>query len=346
MSINESVCPPVLYPLIEACGSNGTCVNSNTCECPSGWSGLGDFVLGSPNCNIHMETVRFLWLPIVIFSPLLSPVFIQAVVYSARQNISKKKWFFQSAVFCYSMGFLIQLIAHFLEGVLKVHNPLLQIGQHTLITISYSCGVMGFSVGVTLFLIVFLNLNMKQMMIRKNKDVLSDLYARLNWVLPAFGCMLFTSALLPIGMLFASSKEVMYGLVLGHFVLAGTVVLVFASCVSPWLLTSLLKELEPSETNSLSTTDIETRNKMNNLHARIDWTLRSMRMNVLPNVLPQYLMGCWPLLQTGSSYWIPVTLTIAMFITFAHVKIVLPDIGLCFRRGVPSKNQVTMTTSG
>lgn len=348
MSVNGSICPPLLYPLIEACGSDGICVNSHECECPPGWSGFGDFVLGSPNCNIHIEAVRFLWLPIVVFSPLVSPIFIEAVLYSARQNMEKNKWFFQSNVFCFSIGFLIQLIANFMEGVLKLHNPLLQIGQDTLITILYSIGVMGFSLGVTLFLSVFLDLNMKQVMIRRNKDVLKQLYIHLSLIIPVFGTLLFIGALLPIGMLFTLSTEFMYGLVLGYYVIAGTVLLVFASFILPRLLKSLLKELEPSDSTSLQGTDVETRNKMNNLHSSIQWTLRIMRLNVIPNVLPRYLMGCWPLLQSGSSYWLPVTVVIALCITSVMVRIVNPNKSTfpCrIQRDIPLNTQVTVTTT-
>jgi len=237
MTIGATECPPTLYPLAEACGSNGQCVSAVECACPEGFTGTGDFVAGSPSCIINVQAVQVLW-GLTAAAWLCMGVYVVHclvlfVRYPPRASIKRKVFFLLLTLLCSAtFGFV---------GIARASDPLnTAIGTHQATTVAFAFGAASFWVSCLVFSVSFIFVLARQGRIKGQAymDKVELLQKQLLVIYPLMGLVIMAAAFaMPIAMLSVDkttpgARWTMYGLALGHYIgLALTMTLLGFFCI-------------------------------------------------------------------------------------------------------------------
>ena len=263
------------------------------CICPEGWIGNGDFVSGSPACQLNIAGVRAVWSLVLIFHTL--NFFLSIRFLLLRPKRAKVLW--KDFPLLTGLCSLASSACLSSLGYVRVFEPIRAIGTDAAATLLFAFGSALFWTWTLLMVSTFVELLAKGLRARNMEEVAKvkrfvqsfRLFLPIAWVFSMFACIAPMFILVN-----PANAALMYGLAACHFVVLALVMAVFTflcfRVISPLEedLDSVLRELYDSRL------------------ASIRWKVGRLKVEVRNQGYIQAvsagIFGLWPYAQRYSSY--------------------------------------------
>jgi hypothetical protein len=332
-------CPPVLgWPQAasEPCTHGGSCVSLTTCSCVNGWTGSGDFVLNAPTCDISLTYVTVAWsiTATVNLAVLLWGLYFIAVVFWLRplsQNSRSRK---RKALFVLTCT--CNTLCIFLVAVVRASSPTnTAIGTFAPTTVLFALGSTMFWLSALQFVYLFLQVAVSQARMKANARVsLEAMLRSLNIGLPILGVFAVLANMCVVGMMGATTQSTMYALGLVHYTILALCMVVLGAWLIPKFVNPLVADLEESAQSSQSGGGARSPNHQSKNHdqtakvrsvlAKLKRFRVELRNNNLVNLPLSLAVGCWPWLQSQSSYFLPIPYITTALLTALALYVEFP----------------------
>ena len=322
-------CPPIFFPDTVNCSGRGVC-SFGACVCNPGWTGHGDFVLGSPTCGINIAAIQALWALLgIIHLVIVQPSTIRFLWMKYKQPSSIKSSVYMGVfIFISSACFLITAwnrVAHPVTGT---------IGTNPVSTVFFAFGVGTFWTATHFFAYAFIDLSMKQARLSRNHDEANQrMFFQMKIQFFISACVAFVAGLLPIGMLGTDSFKVVQNLATSHYLISALEVALAGLFIVPHFIKIIITEIKDAIATRPPGKDD---GRLSYVLWRLQRFLKELRNQAIINVIFACLFGFWPfLLINGSSYFLP----------FAWTSACVTEI-LAFHVSSPVKEGKTSSSTG
>lgn len=271
--------------------------------------GAGDFVFGSPSCEINLLYVKIMWSLNAVSNAfvLLVLVFaVNAILLPNLRNPNKmkrstliRKCFFFATLFVYAVSIII-------VGIFRASNPrTTAIGTHPVTTIFFALGSGAFWAASLQFIYSFMMFSKSQT--RFQDEDYSSNEKRLLVMMGIMAVFVILSQAVVVAMLGVTNSTQMYALGCVHYILISCIELACGLLMVPAYLGPLIKSLA----ESVDSTHVQNHNstQRSKVQAVLDKIVRfrkELRNNALLHVPLAAAIGFWPFLQAQSSYWLPI----------------------------------------
>jgi len=310
-----------LAPDIAICGDGGTCIGNNTCACIDGWTGLGDFVYGQPSCNTYLPAVKYEWLAVAIVHFLSLPVAVD-YLYRVLFRSFEKSYRKRATPITFSSGIIASNAFIGATAAQKVADPARMIGTDVSVTVTFFLGSSAFYLVAFTAMSLFLELNMKNAKIRNAafREKYGKIVLQIKRSQPALVFLTLLCMSMPMFMLASSSSQAFFALALLHYVGAASLIALYGLSFVPTLLNPLRYDIRKLLDQVAGGSPIQTSKEFDKLRlveSRLKMIVREIRNQAFINFPPAILFGCWPFLQSCSSYFLPLpwfTVAVTMFV--------------------------------
>jgi hypothetical protein len=299
--MNGFDCPPILAPETQNCSGRGLCLSASVCDCPDGWTGIGDFAFGAPSCAINVKAVAALW---GLAGTLHFFVFCFALYYlkvkSKQTNRSKTPLL---------LGVLILGSSTFMctTGWIRAISPLRTIGSDPAVTVTFVIGATCFWSGCHTFIYSFIALSLKQARIfRTNDETKERTLLHLKISLPISNAFSMVGCLVPLGMLSATNAFTVSSLATAHYVILALELAVTGLWLTPLFVRGMISEIKQVSGQQTG----QKSQILQSITSKMERFLAELRNQSITNITCAGLFGFWPFLQVyGSSYFLPFAWT-------------------------------------
>ena len=194
-----ALCPEARVPFTEACSGVGVCLDSLSCECPQGLSGVSDWAIGAPTCAISPVAIQVMYsiLAVAQFAQLTFTLYFLKRLWqtSSSQNAKKKRRDRYKVVMAiFSVLSTLFFIPLAIIRASQPVNPTSTIGTSTVTTILFAFGISTFWIYALLFSqsILALSLDQLRMQTQEARDNLATAIAILQKGFPiVLVCVVF-----------------------------------------------------------------------------------------------------------------------------------------------------------
>jgi hypothetical protein len=297
-----ALCPAPDQPLTQSC-VGGSCVDAQTCLCADGFTGFGDFVVGSPSCTISIMAVQALWsvLAIAQFASLLFALFF--VRLTARHSRANSTFG--------GLASILSSICFIALGIWRAADPLgTPIGTHPGSTALFCLGASLFWTFTLWSTKTFLEMSLKQARMYNTES--QQRVNRLMDILHGKGLAILAGMIVlvcwfPILMLATTDEWAVYGLGVVHYIGLVLAALFIGLLAAPSLVPPIISDIEAAIARSRSMNqDTE---QLTTVAGKLKRLVLTTRNQGIFNAVFASPFGLWPLLQHLSCYWLPVAFT-------------------------------------
>jgi hypothetical protein len=286
--------------------------------CADGFTGFGDFVLGSPSCTINIMAVQGMWAMVAISHVA---TLLVAVVYTTRiyKRANRQRKLGAACAISSSASFITL-------GCWRAADPLgTPIGTHAGATILFCLGASCFWMYSVLFTKTMLEISLKQA--RMNDTESNQRITRVIDFLRGKGLLVLAGLLVlvcwfPIFMLATTSAWTMYGLGVVHYMGLVIACLVLGVYVTPTTISPIVRDMQAAITRARGMNqDVE---QLTVVAGKLDRLTTDFKNQAVFNVLFASPFGLWPLLQHLSCYWLPVAFTASALVSMQGIWAEMP----------------------
>jgi len=317
-------CPRVLFPFAATCSGSGTCVDAQTCLCPAGFTGLGDFAIGAPTCAISIVAVQVLYSVLAVSHCLVLGFVVVAVHRHLSTHTRATAYVMRRRMLSAALLFISSVLLMAL-GIVRASNPTaLTIGTSPVITVLFCFGAAFFWAHLCVFATAVLDMTLRHMRTRSERvDESAQRVAMLvSKGTPLIVIISVGLCLVPLLLLATKNPDAWYAIILLHIVGIGLLCLFLAVAVLHRVTGPLIREVSAAivsaEARGADTVTLrQGRDKLRR-------TTNDIVQQGLFNVFIASPFGLLPGLQQVASYWEPVAFTAAAFVAISSLYLDLP----------------------
>jgi len=329
-------CPEVLAPLPGPC-ANGHCVGADTCACTWPQTGFGDFVLGSPSCDINLNVVSALWAVCACAQGVaLAYCLYGHVVLPSRWNRCRP----DGKTLIVTLGTVASaclLAVSLTRAAAPEHTAVgTNIATSFLFTVGMFCTYsMSLPVVTTFIGILLRQSKMKRLDAQAHIDRIAKVAASF---MPIHMALNAAASVMPVLMLLATSRSAMFGFAAAHYWLCTVMLALVGLVVHPRCVQPLLDDL--NEAMNLSSVSEAGRQQIKDVKDKLVF-IKDDRVVVVVNVLAAGMFGSWPAAQSFSCYWMPLAWSSASLAIVQSVRMFIPTAAT-----VSSRHEVSVPPVG
>ena len=275
---------------------------NNQCICEEGWIGNGDFIFGSPACQLNVIAVKAIY-GLLTCTNLINIIFTFFFLFRKFLHLGRRKPRVNCVRFIREKGVFIGFCSLFASGFLsslgliRITNPFRTIGTDVTCTLMFVLGSVffwTFLLNITEVFLVFLSSVSSIMKIEDRSRIQSAFkqfyrYKIILWIFAPMGCIA------PLFMLTdPGNPNIMFAFAAIHFLSLGFE-MAFLSYLGEASLKPLIRELESLKQPSLN--HLKEQFRKFTFQVRIQRTVQS---------LTAIIFGLWPYVQRYSAYELPL----------------------------------------
>ena len=264
----------------------------------------------SPSCDINLNVVRALWACtlLVQFLAMMMAVFYLVDVARKYRGQYRKIIF---GLVCLTEGVCMTTTC-----ALRVSQPeSMIIGTNVAISVLFGLGAFSFWIHVLLFTSNFvrLSINQARMKSERARERIDDLERRASRIFPVLILLDAIACVMPVAMTAASSRTTVFILALIHYFFLAVLIGILGIWLLPRIVKPLIADLEEAASH-LNGGSSEYANVFAQIAKKLKLFQTDVRTQALANFLFAALFGGWPMLQSFTSYWLPIAWSSAGFI--------------------------------
>ena len=214
------------------------------------------------------------------------------------------------------------------------------IGANAAISVIFSVGVFAFWVHSILFTSNFVRLAIGQARIKdaKTRERINELERRSRNIFPLLFALDAIACVMPIAMTGATDRTTVYIMALIHYMFLAFLICILGLWLLPTLIGPLVIDIEAAI--SLRDRGTDTGAVLLQITKKMKLFLADLRIQSLANCVFAGFFGGWPMLQSFTSYWLPIAWTSAAFITITSLHAERPIV-----RNATSKNVLASSSN-
>ena len=204
-------------------------MGENTCACPDGWTGYGDFVAGTADCDVFVPAVSALWAVAILANA--ASFGINARVMCRRrcargasvherargrvrsgeqtppQRLRERGVHIRDFLYFETAGVACANVCFMALGALRIAQPLVTIGTGVAVTVLLALGTIFFWVPTVAVLGIFITISATQARAGMSAGRLNKTIRGVRLLLPSGIACAFLAAALPLSMLGTESQK-------------------------------------------------------------------------------------------------------------------------------------------
>jgi len=300
-------CPPVFAPWTESCVGplGGECVDAMHCACPDGYTGAGDFAVGSPTCSINIGAIQALYGLLAFVQPFCA---LTTLVYIRR--IRDRRLLSMRSTRVVGLAAIVTMsVMFFALGVLRASSPTTTgIGRHAGATVLFSLGASCFWIYILHFTSFLVTMSLRQSRVMDMGGSEASVYvvfvSRVERALPVLVVLVLMICFLPCVMLGLNDSRAVFIVGVLHYEGLALYAFILGVVVAPRVLRPIRNEIAGAITRA-KVMRMDT-HQLEEVHFKLKRVAKDTVSQGIFNVVLASPFGCWPFLQSNSSYWLPV----------------------------------------